>query len=158
MLRAGDGFDCLVAALGTDNLDAKRAAALCVRNLAFCPDGAHNPPLPAAAVHTARHAGKASLLAKPEALGALLDCACSHELTLVALGSAALWALLSRCEKAKAALRGGTHVHQLLVAERMLVSKAAVLPPTPALLEASRNFTALAQLLGLAAVQLRAGP
>ena len=135
-----------------------------MRNLAFCPDGAHNPPLPAAAVHTARHrallprAGKASLLAKPEALGALLDCACSHELTLVALGSAALWALLTRCEKAKAALRGGTHVHQLLVAERMLVSKAAVLPPTPALLEASRNFTALAQLLGLAAVQLRAGP
>ena len=136
-----------------------------MRNLAFCPDGARAhtplcPPPPCALPATAPYcrAGKASLLAKPEALGALLDCACSHELTLVALGSAALWALLTRCEKAKAALRGGTHVHQLLVAERMLVSKAAVLPPTPALLEASRNFTALAQLLGLAAVQLRAGP
>ena len=44
----------------------------------------------------------------------------------------ALWALIGRCERAKAVLRGATLQGQLRVAERALTSQAMVIPPASA--------------------------
>ena len=61
-----DGFDAAVAALdGVSHAGAQHAAALCLRNLAFSPEG------------------KASFLAKPPSLRALLHAACSSDVQLV---------------------------------------------------------------------------
>ena len=51
------------------------------------------------------------------------------DLELAARAAAALWSLIGRCERAKAALRTPPHLSQLRAAERALASKAMVSPP-----------------------------
>jgi hypothetical protein len=103
---------------------------------------------------------QACLLAKPRALPALLHAlggeACD-DLKLASIASAALWALLSRSEKAKVVLRGGALLSQLQLAERALAARAAEPPADAAgspgdeddLLATLRNLEALGALLDL---------
>ena len=80
-------------------------------------------------------------------------------LSLAALASGAIWALLGRCEKAKAALRRGSLLDELRDAEAAIMEKAMRAGETMrqeerlALLATMRNFEPLAQLLGLRPVR-----
>lgn len=101
---------------------------------------------------------QACLLAKPRALPALLHAlggeACD-DLKLASIASAALWALLSRCEKAKVVLRGGALLSQLQLAERALAARAveAEAAGSPGneddLMATLRNLEAVGALLDL---------
>jgi len=146
LLRVPDAFDGVVDGVGCRLPAARRAAALCLRNLAFCADG------------------KASFLAKPRALPALLHALGGADARLASHASAALWALLCRCEKAKVAMRGSTLLQQLQVAEKALAARALV--PGGAeggaaaqddLAAALRNLDAVGWLLGLDGMTLRFG-
>mgnify|MGYP006078568469 FL=1 len=103
---------------------------------------------------------QACLIAKPRALPALLHALGGEicdDLKLASIASAALWALLSRSEKAKVVLRGGALLSQLQLAERALAARAAEPPAEAAgspgdeddLLATLRNLEAVGALLDL---------
>lgn len=146
LLRTDEAFDLVVDGLEAVKLPAaRRAAALCLRNLAFCAEG------------------KACFLAKPRALPALLTALGGADLRLCSYASAALWALLCRSEKAKVALRGARLLQQLQQAEKALAARAME-PAAPAppgarddLNAALKNLDAVGWLLGLDGMQLRFG-
>ena len=114
LLKLPEAFDAILEGLESKLAEARMAAALCIRNLAFAADG------------------RAAILAKPRALPALLRALRPDDLGLAARASAALWALIGRCECAKATLRSGAHQIQLRAAERALTSKAMIAPPRTA--------------------------
>jgi hypothetical protein len=114
LLKEAEGFNAVLEGLESKLPEARRAAALCVRNLCFASDG------------------RAAVLARPRALPALMRALHPSDLALAARAAAALWALIGRCERAKAVLRGAALQAQLRTAERGLTSKAMVAPPDAA--------------------------
>ena len=137
LLRLPDAFGAILEGLESQTSPpARHAAALAVRNLAFSADG------------------RAAVLAKPRAMPALLRALHPSDLTLAARAAAALWALIGRCERAKAVLRGAQHQEQLRAAERSLTAKAMLAPPPKAedralLGEALRSMAAVMSILRL---------
>jgi hypothetical protein len=144
LLRVPDAFECLLDALGArHHAPTRYAAALALRNVAFSVEG------------------KGAFLAKSRALPALVGCLDPADVRLAALGSGALWALLSRCERAKVAFRrGGILARQLNTAERELTFVAMRPPAAPSaraqLQQTLRNLDVVAQLLGLDPTRLKA--
>jgi len=141
VLKTDHAFQLILEGLECRHGPAREAAALALRNLAFAADG------------------KAALLGKPRAVPALLRAVQTADgrtdLRLAARASAALWALLGRCEKAKVVLRAPDNLAQLRSAEHALTARGMLCAPAEggaqraALEEALRNMGAVMSILGL---------
>lgn len=107
LLRVHDGFDTLVDAMESKLPSSRFAAALCLRNVAFAPEG------------------KAAFLARERAIPALLRSLDPASLLLASRAASALWALISRSEKTKVALRSQSVLQQLHAGEMALAQAAA---------------------------------
>ena len=111
LMRTPEAFNTILEGLECRTPPARLAACLCLRNLAFSADG------------------QAAILTKPRALPALLRALHPSDLELAARAAAALWALVGRCERAKAALKAAPTLNELKIAERALTAKTMVAPP-----------------------------
>jgi len=133
-LKMPNGFDTLLDVLDVRNgrlVRSRVAAALALRNLAFASDG------------------KAAFLAKSRALPILFSSLRTADMRVAANAAAGLWALLSRCEKAKVALRDESLQQQLQLGERVIHSAIPRDPSIAALRDSALHaLHVVRQLLG----------